>query len=68
MSFAVDIPGTGDDPISLTYTYDVSRFVATFLDEPTWEELTLYYGERTTWNKFIKVAEEVTGDPYLLTH
>ncbi|OLN85752.1 Isoflavone reductase P3-like protein 1 [Colletotrichum chlorophyti] len=71
MSFAVDvahrkaaIPGTGNDPISFTYTYDVARFVAVFLDEPRWEELTVCYGERTTWNGFLKVAEQVTGQSF----
>lgn len=68
MSFVVDmnskkaaIPGTGDEPIALTYSYDVAKFVSAYLDAPNWEELTYVYGEKTTWNAFIKVAEEVTG-------
>lgn len=68
MTFAVDIknrlaaiPGTGEEPISFTYTYDVATFLDAFLDEPKWEELTYCYGEKLTWNKFISIAEEVTG-------
>jgi nucleoside-diphosphate-sugar epimerase len=68
MSFAVDmsskkaaIPGTGNEMIALTYSYDVAKFVTAYLDAPKWEELTYVYGEKTTWNEFIKVAEEVTG-------
>lgn len=68
MSFVVDmnskkaaIPGTGDEPMALTYSYDVARFVSAYLGAPKWEELTYVYGEKTTWNAFIKVAEEVTG-------
>lgn len=68
MSFAVDmsgkkaaIPGTGIEPIVLTYSYDVAKFVSAYLDAPKWEEITYVYGEKTTWNAFIKVAEEVTG-------
>ncbi|KAM5345078.1 hypothetical protein ACJ41O_010940 [Fusarium nematophilum] len=75
LSFAVDmanrkaaIPGTGNEPIAFTYTYDVARFVAAFLEEPRWEELTLCYGERTTWNAFLRVAEEVTGQPFEATY
>lgn len=68
MSFVVDmnskkaaIPGTGNEPIALTYSHDVAKFVSMYLDAPKWEEITYVYGEKTTWNAFIKVAEEVTG-------
>lgn len=68
MSFVVDmnskkaaIPGTGNEPIALTYSYDVAKFVSAYLDAPKWEEATYVYGEKTTWNAFIKVTEEVTG-------
>ena len=68
MSFVVDmankravIPGTGEEPISFTYTYDVARFVDAFLEMPKWEQITYCYGEKTTWNEFIKVAEQVTS-------
>lgn len=73
LSFAIDvankkaaIPGTGNEPIAFTYTYDVAKFVAAFLEEPKWEELTFCYGEKTTWNEFVKVAEEVTGETHTL--
>ncbi|KAF4967026.1 hypothetical protein FSARC_5317 [Fusarium sarcochroum] len=75
LTFALDIanreaaiPGTGDEAISFTYTYDMAKFVAAFLKEPKWEELTVCYGERTTWNKFLKVAEEVIGEPFQVTY
>ena len=68
ITFAVDIaskhaalPGTGDEPLAFTYSFDVAKFVSAFLNLPKWEELTYCYGERMTWNEFIKVAEEVTG-------
>ncbi|KAM0255928.1 hypothetical protein ACHAQJ_005329 [Trichoderma viride] len=71
MSFAVDmkskkaaIPGTGNEPIALIYSYDVANFVTVFLDTPKWEDITYVYGEKTTWNAFIKVAEEVTGSQF----
>ncbi|KAJ4162918.1 hypothetical protein NW754_014339 [Fusarium falciforme] len=75
LSFAIDvankkaaIPGTGNEPIAFTYTYDVAKFVAAFLGEPKWDELTVCYGEKTTWNEFVKVAEEVTGSSFDVTY
>ncbi|KAI8660270.1 NmrA domain-containing protein [Fusarium keratoplasticum] len=75
LSFAIDvankkaaIPGTGNEPIAFTYTYDMAKFVAAFLEEPKWEELTFCYGEKTTWNEFVKVAEEVTGSSFDVTY
>lgn len=68
MSFAVDmnskkaaLPGTGYEPFAFIYSYDVANFVSAFLDLPKWDEITYIYGEKTTWNEFIKVASEVTG-------
>ncbi|KAM0520633.1 hypothetical protein ACHAPE_003030 [Trichoderma viride] len=68
MSFVVDmnskkaaIPGTGNEPIAFTYSYDVAKFVSAYLGASKWEETAYVYGEKTTWNAFIKVAEEVTG-------
>jgi hypothetical protein len=68
MSFAVDIaskkaaiPGTGEEVIAFTYSYDVAKFVAAFLDVSGWKETTYCYGEKTTWNAFVNVAEDVTG-------
>lgn len=73
MSFAVDItshkaaiPGTGDEPMAFTYSYDMAKFVEAFLDVPDWKEMTFCYGEKTTWNAFIKVAEDVTGTSHNL--
>lgn len=55
------IPGTGNEPMTFTYTYDVAKFVVAALDLPKWEEVTYCYGEKTTWNEFVKQAEEATG-------
>ncbi|KAL7893918.1 hypothetical protein HDV63DRAFT_413054 [Trichoderma sp. SZMC 28014] len=75
MSFVVDmnskkaaIPGTGNEPIALTYSYDVAKFVSAYLDAPKWEEATYVYGEKTTWNAFIKVTEEVTGTQFEVSY
>lgn len=55
------IPGTGDEPMTFTYTFDVAEFVVAALDLPKWDELMYCYGEKTTWNKFLQLAEETTG-------
>jgi nucleoside-diphosphate-sugar epimerase len=56
------IPGTGNEPMTFTYTFDVAKFVVAVLDLPRWDEVTYCYGEKTTWNKFVKQAEETTGE------
>ena len=68
VSFVVDmanktavIPGTGNEPFSLTYTKDLAKFVVAVLDLPKWEESFCAYSETTTWNSVVKRAEEVTG-------
>lgn len=68
IAFAVDmankaagIPGTGNDVMAFTYTKDVAKFVVAALDLPKWEEASFCYGEKITWNEFLKIAEEVRG-------
>ncbi|KAK5994724.1 Oxidoreductase BOA1-like protein [Cladobotryum mycophilum] len=75
MSFAVDmankkaaIPGTGEELIALTYSFDLAKFVTAFLDLSCWEEVTYCYGEKTTWNAFIEVAENVIGSRFEVTY
>ncbi|KAM0389233.1 hypothetical protein ACHAO7_011774 [Fusarium culmorum] len=58
------IPGTGDEPMTFTYTFDVAKFVIATLDLPKWDELMYCYGEKTTWNEILKQAEEVTGSRF----
>ena len=59
---AAAIPGTGDDPISFTYTRDVAKFAVKALDLPNWHESMFCYGDKTTWNDFVRMAEEITGE------
>lgn len=58
---AATIPGTGNEPMTFTYTFDVAKFVAAFLDVPKWEETTYCYGDKTTWNEFLQLAEDARG-------
>lgn len=64
---AAGIPGTGDDKVSFTYTKDVAKFVVAALDLEKWDEALFCYGDVTTWNEFLKLAEEVRGQFILTT-
>lgn len=58
------IPGTGDETVCMTYTYDLARYLSAFLadTESKWEETTYFVGDRITLNAFVKTAESVTGE------
>lgn len=58
---AAAIPGSGDVPVTLTYSYDVASFVAALLDMPHWSKESRIIGDTVTWNEFVRMAEEVTG-------
>ncbi|KAB8437431.1 hypothetical protein FH972_025109 [Carpinus fangiana] len=61
-----DVPGDGTDPISLTTTRDIGRFVAASLDLETWPELTLFEGDRKSFRDLVALAEEVQGRKFLV--
>lgn len=57
------IPGDGDAPVTLTYTFDVARFVVAALGLESWpanHELRVV-GDEVTFNELVAVAEEVKG-------
>lgn len=67
--FAIDIanktaavPGTGDETMTFTYTKDMARFVVAALSLGKWDEAFHCYSESTTFNRLVKVAEEVVGE------
>lgn len=57
------IPGTGNEPISFIYTFDLARVVARMLDLPprSWEEITYVLADKLTWNEFLPLAEAARG-------
>lgn len=55
------VPGSGDVPVTFTYSYDVVRFIAALLDMPRWSKESRIIGDTVTWNEFVRMAEEVTG-------
>ncbi|KAH7010107.1 hypothetical protein EDB80DRAFT_763228 [Ilyonectria destructans] len=60
------IPGTGNEVISFSYTFDVARVVSRMLELNTWEEATYIVGDKLTWNDFLRLAEEARGRVSLL--
>ncbi|TLD30927.1 hypothetical protein PspLS_02233 [Pyricularia sp. CBS 133598] len=62
------IPGDGNALMTFTYTFDVAKFVVASLDLPKWDELLYCYGEKITWNEFLRQAEEVTGSKFQVAY
>ncbi|KAH6971895.1 hypothetical protein EDB80DRAFT_836503 [Ilyonectria destructans] len=58
------IPGTGNEVISFSYTFDVARVVSRMLELNTWEEATYIVGDKLTWNDFLRLAEEARGSKF----
>ncbi|KAL4739049.1 hypothetical protein BDV11DRAFT_205449 [Aspergillus similis] len=55
------IPGDGNAPLTLTYSFDLARFVVQSLDlkDGEWEEESGVVGDETSWNEFVGLAEEI---------
>ncbi|KAL1887494.1 hypothetical protein Sste5346_010193 [Sporothrix stenoceras] len=75
LAFAIDvenkiagIPGTGDDIIAVTYTFDVARFVVKLLSLEKWDATTYLYGDRLTLNQLLALAEEARGEKFTVTY
>ncbi|PSN73450.1 NAD(P)-binding protein [Corynespora cassiicola Philippines] len=58
------IPGTGNDPIDFTYTFDTGRYIAALLSLPAWEPKYFIAGETKTWNQVVEIAERVKGTKF----
>ncbi|KAH7144174.1 nmrA-like family protein [Dactylonectria estremocensis] len=58
---AAGIPGTGDEPQTFTYTFDVARFTIAALDLPSWPRQLRIVGDTLTYNEFVKLAEAARG-------
>lgn len=58
---AAGIPGDGSEPVTLTYTFDVARFVVAALDLELWPRELRVVGDELTFNELVAIAEEVKG-------
>jgi hypothetical protein len=55
---AASIPDTGNDTIAFSYTYDLAKFVVAALDLPEWEEETISWSDKATWNEVVALGEK----------
>ena len=58
---AASIPGSGNTPITFTYSYDVGKYVAALLGLNKWEQDYHITGETKTWNEVIEITEKAKG-------
>ncbi|KAM6506703.1 hypothetical protein FSOLCH5_013678 [Fusarium solani] len=62
------ISGMGNDPITMTYSKDVARFVARLVDEDEWPENSFISGSDVTQNQIVAIAEKAIGDKMTVTY
>ncbi|RKK81739.1 hypothetical protein BFJ71_g15490 [Fusarium oxysporum] len=55
------VPGSGDELVAFSHTFDVARFVAALVEAPKWEEESYIIGDKVSWNQFVQYAEEAKG-------
>lgn len=55
------IPGTGDEMVTFTHTFDVARFLVAALDLDKWPRELRISGDVMTFKEFVKMAEEFKG-------
>ena len=68
MNIAVDvqnreacIPGDGNIPITMIYSYDAATLVAKLLEVDEWSEFSFCNGDDTTLSEVLRMAEELCG-------
>ena len=66
---AAAIPGTGDEPVVFTHTFDVAKYVAELVSsKQQWSEKSIIAGDKITWNEFVQIAEQVRGTKFNVTY
>ncbi|KAH7123445.1 hypothetical protein B0J13DRAFT_455912 [Dactylonectria estremocensis] len=58
------IPGTGNELLSFSYTFDVAKVIARMLELSTWEEETYIISENLSWNELLHLAEKARGSKF----
>ncbi|KAJ4055953.1 hypothetical protein NW756_002901 [Fusarium oxysporum] len=62
------IPGTGDEVLAFTYTFDVAKFVIAAVDLESWPAELRIIGTRLTFNELIELAEKAKGKKFTVTY
>ncbi|KAF7534587.1 hypothetical protein G7054_g6143 [Neopestalotiopsis clavispora] len=58
---AAAIPGTGDEMVTFTHTFDVAKYLVAALDLVKWPRELRISGDEMKFKDFVKLAEEVKG-------
>ncbi|KAJ4264213.1 hypothetical protein NW762_005407 [Fusarium torreyae] len=58
------IPGSGDELVAFSYSFDVAKVVAELLNLSEWQDTTYIIGDKLTWNDFLKLAEDAKGTEF----
>ncbi|EXL91526.1 hypothetical protein FOIG_15279 [Fusarium odoratissimum NRRL 54006] len=63
------IPGSGQDKIAFTYSFDVTRFVDALVNtKDKWPKHSVIIGEKITANKIVAIAEDARGERFSVVH
>ncbi|KAJ3456651.1 hypothetical protein MRS44_016674 [Fusarium solani] len=65
---AAFIPGTGNGTIAFSYTYDLAKFVVAALDLPEWEEETISWSDKATWNEVVALGEKARRTKFTVNY
>ncbi|KAI1029507.1 hypothetical protein LB504_010666 [Fusarium proliferatum] len=55
------IPGSGNELVTFTHTFDIARFVAALVGASKWDKESYIIGDKVSWNQFVQYAEEAKG-------
>ncbi|KAJ5637145.1 hypothetical protein N7490_007024 [Penicillium lividum] len=58
------LPGDGNVPICMIYSFDAMTLVAKLLEVEEWSEITVCNGDDTTLAEVVRIAEEICGQKF----
>lgn len=62
------IPGTGNNKVVFTHTWDVAKCVAKLVTTTDWEKASYIIGDKISWNEFLAIVEETKGTKFTVHH
>ncbi|EXA33750.1 hypothetical protein FOVG_15051 [Fusarium oxysporum f. sp. pisi HDV247] len=66
---AAVVPGSGEDRVAFTYSFDVARFVDDLVNaEEKWPKHSVIIGEKITVNEIVAIAEGARGERFSTVH
>ncbi|KAF2465617.1 NAD(P)-binding protein [Lindgomyces ingoldianus] len=65
---AAGIAGTGEYPVTLTWSFDVAKYTVALLHLKGWENKYFIVGSQTTWNELVSLTEDVKGVKFRVSY